>query len=29
MENFLKFEVFHGGDYEEGRLVGCYAVWLL
>jgi hypothetical protein len=20
---------FHGGDYEEWRLLGCYAVWLL
>jgi hypothetical protein len=20
---------FHGGDYEEWRLMGCYAVWLL
>jgi hypothetical protein len=20
---------FHGDDYEEGRLMGCYAVWLL
>jgi hypothetical protein len=20
---------FHGGDYEECRLMGCYAVWLL
>jgi hypothetical protein len=20
---------FHGGDYEELRLLGCYAVWLL
>jgi hypothetical protein len=20
---------FHGGDYEECRLLGCYAVWLL
>jgi hypothetical protein len=21
--------VFHGGDYEEWCLLGCYAVWLL
>jgi hypothetical protein len=20
---------FHGGDYEEWRLLGCYAMWLL
>jgi hypothetical protein len=20
---------YHGGDYEELRLLGCYAVWLL
>jgi hypothetical protein len=20
---------FHGGDYEELRLLGCYTVWLL
>jgi hypothetical protein len=20
---------FHGGDYEEWRLLGCYDVWLL
>jgi hypothetical protein len=20
---------FHGGDYEELRLLGCYAMWLL
>jgi hypothetical protein len=20
---------FHGGDYEEWRILGCYAVWLL
>jgi hypothetical protein len=20
---------FHGGEYEEGCLLGCYAVWLL
>jgi hypothetical protein len=20
---------FHGGDYEEFRLLGCYALWLL
>jgi hypothetical protein len=24
-----RFEVLHGGDYEEWRLLGCYAVWLL
>jgi hypothetical protein len=23
------FEFSHGGDYEEWRLLGCYAVWLL
>jgi hypothetical protein len=25
----VRFEGFHGGDYEEWRLLGCYAVWLL
>jgi hypothetical protein len=25
----VRFEVFHGGDYEERCLLGCYAVWLL
>jgi hypothetical protein len=24
-----KISGFHGGDYEECRLLGCYAVWLL
>jgi hypothetical protein len=24
-----KFRGFYGGDYEEWRLLGCYAVWLL
>jgi hypothetical protein len=24
-----KISGFHGGDYEEWRLLGCYAVWLL
>jgi hypothetical protein len=24
-----KILYFHGGDYEECRLVGCHAVWLL
>jgi hypothetical protein len=24
-----RFEVFHGGDYEEWCLLGCYAMWLL
>jgi hypothetical protein len=24
-----KIRGFHGGDYEEGRLLGYYAVWLL
>jgi hypothetical protein len=24
-----KIRVFHGGGYEEWRLLGCYAVWLL
>jgi hypothetical protein len=27
--NLVKFEVYHGGDYEEWRLLGCYSVWLL
>jgi hypothetical protein len=26
---FRKICCFHGGDYEEYRFVGCYAVWLL
>jgi hypothetical protein len=26
---FCKISGFHGGDYEECRLLGCYAVWLL
>jgi hypothetical protein len=25
----VRFEVFHGGDYEEWRLLGCFALWLL
>jgi hypothetical protein len=25
----VRFEVFHGGGYEEWRPRGCYAVWLL
>jgi hypothetical protein len=25
----VKFGCFHGGDYEECRLLGCDAVWLL
>jgi hypothetical protein len=32
IENVLilsKIWGFHGGDYEECRLLGCYAVWLL
>jgi hypothetical protein len=29
-ENCLcKIWGFHGGDYEEWCLLGCYAVWLL
>jgi hypothetical protein len=24
-----KIRGFHGGDYEERRLLGCYVVWLL
>jgi hypothetical protein len=24
-----KISGFHGNDYEEWRLLGCYAVWLL
>jgi hypothetical protein len=24
-----KISGFHGGDYEEWRFLGCYAVWLL
>jgi hypothetical protein len=29
--NYAKRKIwgFHGGDYEEWRLLGCYAVWLL
>jgi hypothetical protein len=27
--NLCKICGFHGGDYEEWRLLGCYAVWLL
>jgi hypothetical protein len=26
---YVRFEIFLGGDYEECRLLGCYAVWLL
>jgi hypothetical protein len=26
---FRKIWGFHGGDYEEWCLLGCYAVWLL
>jgi hypothetical protein len=26
---FHKISGFHSGDYEEFRLLGCYAVWLL
>jgi hypothetical protein len=26
---YFRFEVFYYGDYEECRLMGCYAVWLL
>jgi hypothetical protein len=26
---YVRFEVFNGGDYEEWRLLGCYAMWLL
>jgi hypothetical protein len=25
----VKYLRFHGGDYEQCRLLGCYAVWLL
>jgi hypothetical protein len=25
----VRFERFHGSDYEEWCLLGCYAVWLL
>jgi hypothetical protein len=25
----VRFEVFNGSDYEEWRLLGRYAVWLL
>jgi hypothetical protein len=28
-ENVSQFKYFHGGDYEEWCLLGCYAVWLL
>jgi hypothetical protein len=24
-----KIRGFHGGDYEEFRVLGCYTVWLL
>jgi hypothetical protein len=27
--SYVGFEVLNGGDYEEWRLLGCYAVWLL
>jgi hypothetical protein len=27
--NSFKIWGFHGGDYEEWCLLGCYAVWLL
>jgi hypothetical protein len=27
--NFSKIWGFHGGDYEEWCLLGCYAVWFL
>jgi hypothetical protein len=27
--NLCKICGFYGGDYEEWRLLGCYAVWLL
>jgi hypothetical protein len=27
--SFRKIWGFHGGDYEEWYLLGCYAVWLL
>jgi hypothetical protein len=26
---YCKIWGFHGGDYEEWCLLGCYAVWLL
>jgi hypothetical protein len=29
LEKVCKIWGFHGGDYEEWRLLGCYAVWLL
>jgi hypothetical protein len=29
LQCYVRFEVFHGGDYEEYRLLECYAVWLL
>jgi hypothetical protein len=28
-KNLCKIWDFHGGDYEEWCLLGCYAVWLL
>jgi hypothetical protein len=28
-EHICKIWGFHGGDYEEWCLLGCYAVWLL
>jgi hypothetical protein len=28
-QDFVRFEVFDRGDYEECSLLGCYAVWLL
>jgi hypothetical protein len=28
-ELICKIRGFHGGDYEEWCLLGCYAVWLL
>jgi hypothetical protein len=28
-EGKCKILGFHCGDYEEGRRLGCYAVWLL
>jgi hypothetical protein len=27
--SIVKIWDFHGGDYEERRLLGCYAVWFL
>jgi hypothetical protein len=26
---YIRFEVFHGGDYEECGLLGNYTMWLL